>query len=200
MSRKVFTAGMFVALSLLLGAAPAQAQIARRSEIGAQFTTIRIGGLATTEPGVGGRYTYNFTDQFALESEFNFLPRDRANAANGGGGRKVEALFGAKLGLRTPDFGFFGKVRPGFMHFGRVFKCASPASASCPAGSATRFAFDVGGVIEYYPRCCVLLRFDLGDTVIGLGDRTIDTATGPRRVGGGATHNFQFSAGVGFRF
>jgi len=38
-------------------------------------------------------------------------------------------------------------------------------------------------VIGYYPRCCLLLCFDFGDTVIDLGDRAIDTATDPRRVG-----------------
>jgi hypothetical protein len=76
----------------------------------------------------------------------------------------------------------------------------------------TNFAADVGGVIEFYPTKKIITRFDFGDTIVRLRSGTIDF---PVIVGGGGTttttfqrftipaatqHNFQFSAGIGFRF
>jgi len=52
----------------------------------------------------------------------------------------------------------------------------------------TRFALDLGGVIEFYPSRRFVLRVDLGDTVIRNSQ--------PGRT----SHNFQFGAGIGIRF
>jgi hypothetical protein len=68
---------------------------------------------------------------------------------------------------------------------------------------------DVGGVLEFYPTRRTLVRFDAGDTIIRYGEHReaatlialapldqspITTAPSETR------HNFQFTAGVGFRF
>lgn len=58
-----------------------------RFEIGAQFTTLTIKEVqgfqsidgilppgSRTEPGVGGRFTYNINDYVAAEAEVNFFP------------------------------------------------------------------------------------------------------------------------------
>jgi hypothetical protein len=74
-------------------------------------------------------------------------------------------------------------------------------------GPKTHFATDVGGVFEIYASRRVAARFDIGDTIIRYGERpgafffggpnqppTIFTRDAETR------HNFQFSAGVSFRF
>jgi hypothetical protein len=57
--------------------------------------------------------------------------------------------------------------------------------------SKTEAAFDMGGVVEFYPSRSTTVRFDLGDTIIRFRDPGYATQT---------THNLQFSAGFGFRF
>jgi hypothetical protein len=42
-------------------------------EIGAQFSTIRFSDLDITEPGFGGRFTYNVNSHVGLEVEMNFF-------------------------------------------------------------------------------------------------------------------------------
>jgi hypothetical protein len=67
----------------------------------------------TNALGFGGRFGYNFSKYFALETEVNFFPRDRDVE----GGRKTQALFGVKGGKRFESFGVFAKARPGFIRF-----------------------------------------------------------------------------------
>jgi hypothetical protein len=73
----------------------------------------------------------------------------------------------------------------------------------------TNFAFDLGGVLEFYPSKRIVTRFDAGDTLIKYRRRDsniplFDPFGGvtlfPFTVPGETRHNFQFSAGVGFRF
>ncbi|MCA1566639.1 MAG: porin family protein [Acidobacteria bacterium] len=173
---------------------------------------------AKTEPGFGGRVGYNLTQNVALEAEGNFFPREREF----GGGRKSQALFGIKAGKRFEQVGLFVKARPGLVHFSegdlrepRDFACITifPPPRGCfEAKGRTDFAFDVGGVFEYYPSRRTLIRFDAGDTIIRMGEHRVpivinsDPATGaPVRVGvvtapSETTHNFQGSIGFGFRF
>ena len=69
--------------------------------------------------------------------------------------------------------------------------------------------FDLGGVLEFYPSKRIVTRFDAGDTLIHYGRRQsnflIFDATGgplliPFTVPAQTRHNFQFAAGVGWRF
>ncbi|HYP00081.1 MAG TPA: hypothetical protein VER76_07810 [Pyrinomonadaceae bacterium] len=74
------------------------------------------------------------------------------------------------------------------------------------------FAFDVGGVLEYYPSPRTIIRFDAGDTIIRLGNHRVPIVINPdsdssvaRQVVVGfapseTTHNFQGSIGFGVRF
>ena len=62
---------------------------------------------------------------------------------------------------------------------------------------------DVGGVVEFYPSSRIVTRFDFGDTIIRYGEyrRESFVASVPFLSRPPETkHNFQFSAGVGFRF
>ncbi|HEY9401061.1 MAG TPA: hypothetical protein VIQ24_00105, partial [Pyrinomonadaceae bacterium] len=118
--------------------------------------------------------------------------------------------------------GVFAKARPGFVHFSegdlqerRDVACITifPPPRGCFEGKGrAHFAFDVGGVFEYYPSRRTLIRFDAGDTIIRLGEHRVpivinsDPASGAPRQAvvvtapSETTHNFQGSIGFGFRF
>jgi Outer membrane protein beta-barrel domain len=188
--RKMIHFVLFMVATLLM--VPTQnAQAQSRSEtpkveVGVQYSLLRFSDFDTiSDNGVGGRMTYNLSDNFGLETEFNFFPQERANLANLttlDGSRRMQGLFGAKYGVRSEKFGVFGKLRPGFIRFGE--------GDVIPGASATEFALDIGGVLELYPTRPVALRFDIGNTLIRFGS-----------IGDGFTsNNLQISSGVAFRF
>ncbi|HZG51223.1 MAG TPA: outer membrane beta-barrel protein [Pyrinomonadaceae bacterium] len=229
-------------LSLNTGRTYAQVDESSRFEMGGQFSVLNASNgrasVTTTvqciippcpvvtstsegqkaEPGFGARLGYNFTESFALEAEGNFFPREREF----GGGRKSQALIGVKAGKRFEQVGVFVKARPGLVHFSEgdlqersdvaCITIFPPPRGCFEARGRTHFAFDVGGVFEYYPSRRTLIRFDAGDTIIRLGRHRVpivintDPVSGaPVRVGvvtapSETTHNFQGSLGFGFRF
>jgi len=218
MSIKTGCAAALVLLCLFFagGDARAQATDAPKVEVGVQFTSLTLGGYPnSTEPGVGGRVTYNLTDNVALEAQFDFFPNGQRFRGFRNGGRIAQGLFGVKAGKRFDKFGIFGKVRPGFTSFsaGREETVVRPGTPDPVFGPAfdsiphreTRFATDVGAVLEFYPSRRIVTRFDAGDTIIRYGDTTgalIDRTgiVGQFPISGEVRHNFQFSAGIGFRF
>jgi hypothetical protein len=166
-----------------------------RLEIGGHFTALRLGRFDTTDPGVGGRVTFNLNDNLALEGEYNFLPRVKGiPSIFENGGRKSQGLFGVKYGYRTDRWGIFGKFRPGFVNFDKRLNLCPP-NAACVAAltfsKRTEFAMDTGGVLEYYPARPVVLRFDMGNTIIRFTERGFPNSY---------ESNLQFSTGIGFRF
>lgn len=170
-----------------------------------------------TEVGFGGRITYNFNKNIAVEVEANYFPvnrlpgtgkeRDRILGTNEfvryfvePKGRKFQAVAGPKIGYRGKKFGIFGKIRPGLFYVGRFpsipFLSASPATVDFEDVKAVFFATDVGGVVEFYPSKRTVLRFDVGDTII-----VYKAGIQPKEFNPGFTrHTFQFSTGFGFRF
>jgi hypothetical protein len=211
------------------GASAPRPNKATRFEAGAQFTSLSFNSIGSptgegfifdprekkTEPGFGGRFTYNLTRYFAFEAETNLLPR-KFSLTIGASGRVTQGLFGIKAGHRFHSFGIFGKARPGFVSFGSSFKqvgltppLPNPFNDRLVArgifefGRRTFFAADLGGVFELYPSRRWLVRFDGGDTIIHYGERSVDSffTAPPIIVAPPETrHNFQFSTGVGFRF
>jgi hypothetical protein len=208
------------------GFRPTQAQSnEKKFEVGGQFSVLRVPTRTIssstfvitegrgTDYGFGGRFGYNFSKYFTLEAEGNFLPRDREL----NGGQKVQGLFGAKVGDRYKKFGFFGKVRPGFVRFekgdyrfvGGVAVFPPPLANFKPV-ARTNFAIDLGGVVELYPSKRTIIRFDAGDTIVRLPARNAAAfqvnSPGPAfnvvvlPAAAQTKHNFQGSAGVGFRF
>ena len=196
------------------GEARAQATDAPKLELGVQFTSLTMSdGFrgSSSEPGFGGRITYNLTDHVALETQFDFFPDGERFRGQRNGGRIAQGLFGVKAGKRFEKFGVFGKVRPGFTSFsaGReeviVLSPEPNFVADFRPHRETHFATDVGAVLEFYPTRRIVTRFDAGDTIIRYGDTTgtFFTGTGtpqPFPIPGKIRHNFQFSAGIGFRF
>lgn len=198
-------------------------------EIGAQFSSLSFNdndGRPTgavlrefgdqTLPGIGGRFTYNLNDHVGLEAEANFFFGDtELFAPLGSGGRPFQAVFGIKAGKRFEKFGVFAKARPGLVSLSEgKFDLSTLGDPSLPISffdvqeRATHFAVDVGGVVEFYPSRRIVTRFDIGDTIIRYGDQTLPvsgaflsgTIPPTRTVSSETRHNFQFSAGVGFRF
>src|SRR5437879_13727587 len=110
-----FALGM-IAVFLIAGSEKVSAQSETpKVEIGIQFSRIRFSELVVTEPGFGGRFTYNINKHVAVEAEGNFFPRKIKDSFGETlqGGRKTQGLFGVKLGARRRRMGLFGKVRPG---------------------------------------------------------------------------------------
>lgn len=160
--------------------------------------------------GFGGRFGYNFNRFLSIEAEGNFFPKRNWNEVEQS--RKAQFLAGLKAGIRTEKFGVFAKARPGLMYFSSIpgherctFSPITPtvftSSISCVQEKQTNFAFDVGGVVEYYPTPRTTIRLDLGDTIVRFKE------AGPTQSFGSSiftpantTHNFQCSLGFSIRF
>ena len=171
-----------------------------------------------TEAGFGGRFTFNLTDSVALEAAGNFFPKDSTFITLTSGGRTLQGQFGVKAGKRYEKFGIFGKARPGLVSFGNVLTVTGTTTLDFNGQTFvvptfdlkrhTEFAFDLGGVAEFYPSRRLVTRFEAGDTIIRYGSRDAPnpvfigpTPTPPLfRLPAQTTHNFQFTAGVGWRF
>lgn len=179
-----------------------------------------------TQPGFGGRFGYNLTDDLAIEAELNFFPKADSFSPPGAfnDGNLIEGLFGLKAGKRFEKAGIFGKARPGFLYASKGDLQPGPGSPcgqilTPPVGSRcfqttskSSFAFDLGGVVEFYPTKRTLIRFDVGDTIVRLDKRNVTAVLNPLPSGFPAsslvifgvpaetTHNFQGSVGIGFRF
>ena len=204
---------ILVAALLLVANAQAQAQSdVAKVEAGAQFTSIIASDppifprvtLTRWVPGFGGRFTFNLTNHVALEAEGNFFPRG-GESDRIGEGRKAQALFGVKAGMRKDKFGVFGKVRPGFMYFSEPHLECPEEEFICHEVRRIRLAVDLGAVVEVYPSHRWLIRFDMGDTLISFPDirMSVSEPGFPTLRGtspGSITHNFQFSTGIGIRF
>lgn len=179
-------------------------------EIGVQTTSLTLVhpefDFDETEGGIGGRFTYNFNRSFAAEAEINFFPQKQLilNAD----GNAIQAQFGVKLGKRFEKFGLFGKVRPGFLSVDRVGTILPgsqvPGVLNFKIERETFFTIDMGGVLEFYPSKRTVVRFEAGDTVLRHPDIFTQVITFPNPIAvlvspAQFKHNFQFTAGVGFR-
>ena len=200
---------------LIQSQALAQAEELPKFEVAAEFTTLEREGFSQrrTEPGFGGRFTYNINEIFSLEAAGYFFPKKCIQCNNGG--NVAQGLAGVKVGKRFEKWGIFAKARPGAISFSQGAFDVIPSPAGSPFFDfrfkrLTSFAIDVGGVVEFYPTKRIVTRFDVGDTIIHFNRRTFNTValdpvtnilspstfTLPSRT----SHNFQFMTSVGFRF
>jgi len=195
----------------------AQSQDIPKFEVGAEFTSLgrdSFGG-SRMDAGFGGRFTFNLNENVALEAAGYFFPQKCFSCAEDG--RMTQVVAGVKAGKRFEKWGIFAKARPGFVSFSEGERDAvitgpanNPTTVVIQPRRVTGFAMDVGGVLEFYPTKRIVTRFDAGDTIVHFGDRVRDVLSfvppnGPLFVvpvprPARTTHNFQFMAGVGFRF
>jgi hypothetical protein len=179
--------------ALLLSVPHANAQLTvPRIEAGVQFVALKLPNpIGEHAPGIGARFGYNVSNYFGLDAEVNHFPGGTKQNSNLG---ESQGLFGLKAGYGGSYGGIYAKVRPGFMHFARD-------SATVGRGLKNQgyFAVDLGVVAERYWRNHTYLRFDAGDTIISYGGERYLNLTGTP-VTLNATHNPQFSLGVGLHF
>lgn len=201
---------IIVLLTVISFASVAVAQSKKdKIEVGVQSTSLTVFPPDVfgdeTKAGIGGRVTYNFNRTIAAEAEINYF--DQRQVVFEALGSSIQAQFGVKVGKRFEKFGVFGKVRPGFISAGQVGSFV-PGSQGSPFSSIVKierenfFTTDFGGVVELYPSSRILVRFDAGDTAIRHPARFLPVdLTGPLQLVRPAkfSHNFQFTAGVGFR-
>jgi len=191
----------------------------RKFEVGVQFSSLILGKFAElelpglgfefsdTQSGFGGRLTYDFTPRIGVEIQTDFFPADLETFANGrAGGRILQVQAGTKVGRRFEKFGLFGKVRPGAISFSKTIKhdfVPDPVHPTFHVERRTFLSLDLGGVVEFYPSPRIVARFDGGDTIIGYGDTQVpffSLRMPVIQMPSKTKHQFQFSAGVGFRF
>ncbi|HSB12486.1 MAG TPA: outer membrane beta-barrel protein [Blastocatellia bacterium] len=201
---------------LLLAWSTSDAQSdASKIEVGAQYTSINFhnhfGNSEGVRQGFGGRLTYDWSRNVAVEAILNFFPGDVSQIVVPSSilpKPRLLGLFGLKAGIRKDRFGVFVAVHPGFMRFTPVTDCRTTDFSSCRDVLKNEFAIDAGGVAEAYLSPHVTLRFDIGDAYLRYGDTRFleaDTGLSGPVVGvftrpGFQTHNLQVSIGMGFRF
>lgn len=195
-------------LTFSVQSASAQSSDVPKVEIGAQVSWLRLLDVEVpifppadgpisgyrryykNNVGIGGRAGYNVTRNVALEGELNYFPQDNGRQTR----NALQGLFGAKAGWRGEKVGVFGKARPGFFRYEEPLVCVT---TPCPNRTETKFALDLGGVLEFYPSRSWVTRFDVGDVLIR--NERITNAL-PLRVEDRFRHNLQISAGIGYRF
>lgn len=180
----------------------ARAHHIRRLEIGGQFTSLNTRLNTQTQPGFGGRVTYNVLPSLAVEAAANFFPRESFTSELDGG-RVTQAFVGLKGGKRFGSVGVFGTVKPGVQSYGRAitsYLVRGEFGFEPNLGRKNVFALNWGGGVELCPESRVGVRFDAGDTVTFHPSRTSIVRLRPTRVPRLREHNFQLSSGLNYRF
>ena len=108
-----------------------------------------------TEPGIGGRFTYNLNRVVSLETAGYYFPKRCFTCSNNG--RITEVLGGVKVGKRFEKWGIFAKASSRDNQFQLRERSISLPHPAPPTffvdvrrDSLTSFATDVGGVVEFY--------------------------------------------------
>jgi hypothetical protein len=94
----------FFAVIILFYAAHLPAQDApSKYEVGGQFPYFRLHAASDDRFGLGTRFTYNFTDLFSLDTEYDITPSNKTGPKSDFvRGRTGEFFAGAKIGGRKP--------------------------------------------------------------------------------------------------
>ena len=207
-----------ISVFLLHSTAHTQSQDLAKFEVAGEFITLQRDHLfegKNTRPGFGGRFTFNLNKVFSIEAAGHFFPYDCLDCENLGTAKQV--FGGVKAGKRFERWGVFAKARAGAVNHGDDFggsvlclniTCPFPTEEFEPIRA--HVAFDLGGVIEFYPSKRIVTRFDVGDTIIHRRRRVTEGLV--RNISrqqfepfnfielGRTSHNFQFITSVGFRF
>lgn len=206
-----------IAMLLTNSTALAQSEELPKFEVAGEFTTLERDDFSgqKTDPGFGGRFTFNLNRVFSLEGAAYYFPKDCFSCRNSG--NITQAVGGVKVGKRFEKWGIFAKARPGVVSFSEgtfdpslLFQTFPLIPIQFELKRLTTFATDVGGVVEFYPSKRIVTRVDVGDTIMHFRRRGVDTVlfdpanntftsttiTIPSRT----THHFQFMTSVGFRF
>jgi hypothetical protein len=202
-----------LAVLVVLCATGAAQEKIQRFEAGADFTYLRLhtpSSIAGNRLGIGGRFSFNINETFAIDSEWSNSLSEQPILFTGEftGGRSNEIFAGVKAGGRGRRFGIFMKLRPGLITAGNVAKIISPGPVTfltVKMGRRIDPLLDAGGVFEFYLSKRWILRYDVSDTIIFYGDGVRFVNFPPpfptdARVSGSSTQNLRITAGVSYRF
>lgn len=147
--------------------------------------------------GFGVNAAYRITNHLWVDSDVDYFP------GSGGTGSKdntMQGMFGPRYGYTGKSWGLYLKLRPGFIYSDKT----KTADSGSQFTDATRFAFDVGPVFEWYTSPHSAIRLDAGTTVV----RYLTGHDDPRQSPGGilstdyivSQSNFQVRTGYTYRF
>lgn len=158
-----------------------------RFAVGFHLSSLRLDGIGEQAVGASARCTGSLSNHLGLEAVVDHFPEN----ASGNFG-ETRLLLGVLAGRLFADFGLFAKARAGFIHFGGDFFTPRLSGRTYPS-------LDLGGVLEYYPRGRIALRFEFGDALIAYGSSSY---MGPEASYArlGTRHNLGTALGIGFRF
>lgn len=154
-----------------------------RFEAGVHLSTVDQAVLHEKPLGAGGRFTVRLSRFVSLDAEVNRYPVGGAFSVF----PLTQVLAGARVGVVLGPVGLFGKIRPGFSSY--------DATAYKP-GVGMKPNLDLGGVIEFYSRRHLGVRFDAGSTVMFYGNGPVRTAMSPDPIVLGTRVSLQAGAGV----
>ncbi len=140
----------------------------------------------TPQFGVGAGVAFNLNPHFALDSDFNVLPRSIVTDGyfvDGSvvGGRASEFLAGVRAEARGRNYGFFLDAQSGFVSWSQV--TTGEEFVREPNGTTivtdytharrTFFASKAGAGFEFSPRSRLHVRVDFADLIIRYGHSAI---------------------------
>jgi hypothetical protein len=176
----------------------------QRWEIGAHYSFLNLpvatencASCRVNNSGFGFNGAFRITNRLWVDNDLNFYP------GSGGYGQKgsmTQGMFGPRYGYTGKSWGWYFKLRPGFIYYDKTLTIDSGPAFT----EATRFAFDVGSVFEWFATRHSTLRVDAGTTVV----RYLTSHTDPRQPAGDilstdyyvSQSNFQLTTGYTYRF
>jgi hypothetical protein len=176
----------------------------QRWEIGAHYAYLNLpvdtetcSSCRVGNSGFGANFAYRITNRLWFDSDLNFFP---GSGSFGNKGSTVQAMFGPRYGHTAKSWGLYFKLRPGFIYYDKTLTADSAGDFT----NATRFAFDVGSIFEWYASRHSVIRFDAGTTVV----RYLTGRDDPRQPPGNilstdyivSQSNFQIGTGYTYRF
>jgi hypothetical protein len=187
----VLRTALLCAVVSLMATAPVWPQ---QFEVGGHLALVHVPETDDQPIGFGARAGFLPLSHIAIEGEVthfgerNYFPE----IPNGSLGFTL-LVAGVKAGRAFGPAGLFVKARPGVVYFrGDAIRAYAPDIDN-------RFAMDLGLVVEADPPGPLVIRFDIGDTIIRLGE--VQTQPGaPETLRIGTAHLPQGSVGLSFRF
>jgi hypothetical protein len=175
-----------------------------RWSLGLQFTALNLPmdwegchACRSFTSGTGLSFGYRVTRFLSIDSEGNLYPGNWKAGEKGGA---QEVLAGLKVGQSFRSWGVFSQVRPGFIRYDKTLVPGSSADYE----SATRFALDLGGLVEYYASGHSTLRLNVGITLVHYLTAHTDPMQPPVNVLSpdyyATQGNFHIATGYAFRF
>ncbi|HEY6945768.1 MAG TPA: outer membrane beta-barrel protein [Candidatus Acidoferrum sp.] len=193
-------------------------EVSSRFEVGGEFSGISLlnsNNYWAVSPGFGGRFDFNLNRRMALDVRLDFFPQGAPSRYQSQGGKTLQFSGGLRgKFIQTNRFAVYGVVLPGLLHFSNtvtsltttVVPGTSPPVIIINAvhGSATHFAVDLGGGVEWYPTRRSIVRVEFGGELYTIPGRSV--LVNPSNPLGlslilpaDIARTWQFSVGVGYR-